>query len=253
MQTIAISASVLVLAQAVGISPNVSDKQSRFAAFTAKNNKSYKSAKENDARFAAWSKKDDEINNVNSNPKNTFVVGHNKFSDKLPEELASMFIPQGAKLGKLAQVTFDSGSCHCPEGCTQCACNDFGIGQIDSVFSWNTTANPLGHSAVNPVENQGSCNSCWAFAAMGVAESQHHITNSGIALQNFAEQFIIDCNPYGYACPTGGSSRTILQWMSGSPAIQPVLEKDYPYNTPGSAGTCNTSKPKYNATVTGIQ
>lgn len=86
-----------------------------------------------------------------------------------------------------------------------------------------------------------------------MAESQHHITNPSQPLPNFAEQWAIDCNPFGFGCPTGGSSRNILQsWMmndgNGSP-VQPVLEKDYPYNTPGSAGTCNTSKPKYNATV----
>mgnify|MGYP003353029543 CR=1 FL=1 len=86
MKNCAISASIIALTHAIAVNAPKNDKQSRFGQWQAKHNKNYKTTKENDARFAAWSKKDDEITSINSNPKNTFQTGHNKFSDMLPEE-----------------------------------------------------------------------------------------------------------------------------------------------------------------------
>jgi predicted outer membrane repeat protein len=52
-----------------------------------------------------------------------------------------------------------------------------------------------------PVKDQGSCGSCWAFAAMGEVES-HIKIEYGIEL-DLSEQQIISCNPYGSGCDGG--------------------------------------------------
>ncbi len=52
-----------------------------------------------------------------------------------------------------------------------------------------------------PVKDQGSCGSCWAFAAMGEVES-HIKIQYGIEL-DLSEQQIISCNPYGSGCDGG--------------------------------------------------
>jgi C1A family cysteine protease len=51
------------------------------------------------------------------------------------------------------------------------------------------------------VRNQGSCGSCWAFAITGAIEGQW-AKQTG-TYYNFSEQYLLDCNSYGYSCSGG--------------------------------------------------
>merc|ERR1712232_1407622 len=57
---------------------------------------------------------------------------------------------------------------------------------------------------VNPVKNQGSCGSCWAFGAMGSLEPSWALATG--TLHNLAEQQLVDCDTYSSGC-SGGLSR----------------------------------------------
>jgi hypothetical protein len=51
------------------------------------------------------------------------------------------------------------------------------------------------------VRNQGSCGSCWAFGITGAIEGQWaYVTGT---YYNFSEQYLLDCNSYGYSCNGG--------------------------------------------------
>ncbi|MBN1164407.1 MAG: hypothetical protein JXB45_07495, partial [Candidatus Krumholzibacteriota bacterium] len=60
-------------------------------------------------------------------------------------------------------------------------------------------------------KNQGSCGSCWAFAATGQLES--HVRIFDARIEDLSEQQIIDCNPYGSDCGGGwsGSAYYVMQ------------------------------------------
>ena len=49
-----------------------------------------------------------------------------------------------------------------------------------------------GMGKVTPVKFQGTCGSCWAFAAAAVFESQYAIQTNGTLL-DFSEQYLIEC------------------------------------------------------------
>jgi len=57
---------------------------------------------------------------------------------------------------------------------------------------------------VNPIKNQGSCGSCWAFGANAVLETEFALTTG--TLHNLAEQQLVDCDTYSSGC-NGGLSR----------------------------------------------
>jgi C1A family cysteine protease len=51
------------------------------------------------------------------------------------------------------------------------------------------------------IKNQGSCGSCWAFAAVGLLESMI-LKNDGIEV-DLSEQYMLSCNPWGWGCNGG--------------------------------------------------
>ena len=63
--------------------------QANFNAWANREGQSFKNATERAARFENWQKKDKEYKAINSDPKNTFTVGHNKFSALTEEEFKS--------------------------------------------------------------------------------------------------------------------------------------------------------------------
>ncbi|HLP62122.1 MAG TPA: C1 family peptidase, partial [Candidatus Deferrimicrobium sp.] len=51
------------------------------------------------------------------------------------------------------------------------------------------------------VRNQGNCGSCWAFGITGAIEGQWRKATG--TYYDFSEQYLLDCNSYGYSCNGG--------------------------------------------------
>jgi C1A family cysteine protease len=86
--------------------------------------------------------------------------------------------------------------------------------------------------AVTPIKNQGTCGSCWSFAAVGALEGLYAI-KTGV-LKTFSEQQLVDCaGSYGtYAC-NGGTLTAAFKYTRDYGVI---LGTSYPYK--GVKGTC---------------
>ncbi|KAJ0406596.1 hypothetical protein ATCC90586_003107 [Pythium insidiosum] len=93
------------------------------------------------------------------------------------------------------------------------------------------------HKCNAPIQNQGSCGSCWAFAAVGVTEFAY-CTNKGGQLTKFSEQQLTSCDRSSHGCG-GGFPRRALNYI-GQTGI--CSQSEYPYTSgKGGDGQCNAS------------
>merc|ERR1712232_750697 len=84
---------------------------------------------------------------------------------------------------------------------------------------------------VNPVKDQKSCGSCWAFSAMATAEGAYFKATG--KLLSFAEQQLVSCDSSNNGCE-GGMTGPASDYLVKTGA---ALESDYPYT--GLDDSCN--------------
>ena len=136
-----------------------------------------------------------------TNSKNlSYKLGVNKFSDLSDEEFRDQFL--GFKNGFNLQG----------EGMTREKAQEYesihaaqtSYGQ-SARFNWN--------AHFGPAKDQGSCGSCWAFAAVGAIEGNYS-KNFGQKLV-FAEQQLVDCSSYTNGC-RGSDPRNAMRYIQES-------------------------------------
>lgn len=72
--------------------------------------------------------------------------------------------------------------------------SNFAVLGMPETFDWRK-------KGISPVENQGSCGSCWAFAATSVLEDVATIARGSVV--DYSEQYLVDCNTEGWGCDGG--------------------------------------------------
>jgi hypothetical protein len=97
-----------------------------------------------------------------------------------------------------------------------------GVKALPASFDWRSDGLPA-------VRNQGGCGSCWAFATVGVLESQIML-QSGTD-ENLSEQYLVSCNESGWSCGGGWWAHDYHEWRipAGEPEAGAVLEGGFPY------------------------
>ena len=126
--------------------------------YLSKYGKHYDSIEEFMVRKELFLAKELKIIAHNSRPSN-FTLGHNKFSDWKPEELAKL---RGEK------ESAESNAYCKPPATTNEAVN------IPSSVNWAEAG------MTTPIKDQGHCGSCWTFATTGTVESANAIFGSGL-------------------------------------------------------------------------
>ncbi|OQR83718.1 cysteine protease family C01A [Achlya hypogyna] len=151
-------------------------------------------------------------------PHATFSVNH-PFALLTPEEFADMVrgsFEQSQKLREGVEVET----------------RQLAAEAKDSV-DWTT------HKCLPEVRNQGKCGSCYAFAAVAVAEFAHCL-NTGEKV-DIAVQQLVSCDRSSGGGCDGGSARSAMDTLARSPMC---LAADYPY-TSGTTkvnGECASAK-----------
>jgi len=102
------------------------------------------------------------------------------------------------------------------------------VSSLPPSFDWR---NYQGYNWLTGVKNQGPCGSCWAFAAVGVAEAYHNITFSNPDLDlDLAEQDLVSCSGAG-SC-NGGESTSALMYIRNTGIVD---EDCMPYTASDTA------------------
>ena len=159
-----------------------------------------------------FAKNDAFIKKTNENPEGSFKLKHNKFSTMTKDEFSRVLgrLPAKASNAKTVELPTDN--------------------LADSI-NW------IEKGAVNPVQDQGECGSCWAFSAVASMEAEHFIKTG--ELLKLSEQQLVDCDPQSEGCD-GGLDSWAFEYAKTNGL---ELETDYSYT--GQTGkTCNADATK---------
>ena len=180
----------------------------KFMQYVVANNKSYITSEEFAARQALFEEAENFINAHNATDAK-FTLAHNQFSDMTEAEKKNTRgrLPnEGQMKAKNFQI-FDETS-------------------TPSSVDWRGVA-------VNPIRNQGSCGSCWAFSSVCAMEGAHYIATGTLA--QFSEQQLVDCAKYSWGnlgC-SGGLQENAFNYYESYEAIS---RDSYPYTAKN--GSC---------------
>jgi len=204
--------------------------KTEWEAWKTKHNKDYGTRTEDALRFTIWTENYVKIKAHNAE-QSSYKLAMNKFGDLTEDEFSKFVNPSGdcLKLHEIDNPTMVKQ----PEV--------FQMQEIPSSVDWVNTS-----QYVTPVKNQGSCGSCWAFAAAGATESAYAIAKG--ELRTLSEQELVDCSQVDYGC-AGGWIDTALEYIYLNKGL--ALGSEYPYTA--TDGTCKSSSYTHYDPIDGFQ
>ena len=213
MKGIFILATIAVFCSVIFISTYNNGSAGEYEAFIAKYGRSYNSVEEFDFRRRIFEAHVAYYKKFNSEG-HTWTLGVNQFADMTDEEIKSFF----------SLTATDSNS-------------KSKIGEIQALAGANkdTEIDWRAEGYVRPIKNQGSCGSCWAFAAnVGVEAAWKkfaHLHDKEIDLPNLSEQILVDCDKNSLGCNGGFMDNAYFYYTSQCPVDQAA----YPYTASDDA------------------
>jgi len=199
----------------------------QFALWKAQFGKAYASVEEEASARKAYAQNDAAIN-AHNGKKLSYTLGHNEFSDMMPEEFyatyaGSLFLNKAPKNMQRALI-------------------DFNASALPNSIDW------VSKGAVTPVKDQGRCGSCWAFSTTGSLEGAYQIATG--KLVPLSEEDLVQCDRGGIdnGCQ-GGLMDNAFEWVEENGI---ATEATYPYTSGnGVSGDCDSAKSKPAVTLTG--
>ncbi|KFK30309.1 hypothetical protein AALP_AA7G245200 [Arabis alpina] len=175
---------------------------------------------EHDKRFNIFKDNLRFIDLHNEDNKNaTYKLGLTKFTDLTNDEYRSLYL--GARTEPARSVAKGKNV----NRKYSAAVNDV---VVPESVDWRKKG------AVNPIKDQGSCGSCWAFSTAAAVEGINKIVTG--ELISLSEQELVDCDiSYNQGC-NGGLMDYAFQYIMKHGGLK--TEQDYPYR--GSNGKCNS-------------
>ncbi|KAL6478435.1 hypothetical protein MHYP_G00142700 [Metynnis hypsauchen] len=194
-----------------------------FHAWKVKYDKSYGSVEEESRRKMIWLdnlKMVQEHNMLADQGLKSYRLGMNHFADMDNQEFQARFSGclESFNMTKLPIAPADFKQIE-------------GAAPPNSI-DWRT----MGY--VTPVENQGSCNSCWAFSAAGALEAQMY--RKTFKLVSLSKQQLVDCSKaFGNIGCKGGFPHSSFEYVASGKGLE--AESTYPYKAKNVVATCRSA------------
>ncbi len=178
----------------------------QFLTFKSNFGKNYASLNELSYRRNVFADTLKRIKAHNADSSQTYQLGITQFSDMTAEERKAKYLVE------MSQV---NGKNKCEKSAPSIAAtND------DQVVDW------VKANKVQPVKDQGDCNACWAFSAVGALESAYAIFKQ-VEVPEISVQELIDCSDdYGNAGCLVGLMGNVFDYIMDHKIN---TEKTYPY------------------------
>ncbi|KAL2458987.1 Cysteine proteinase RD21a [Forsythia ovata] len=186
-----------------------------YEAWIVKHSKSYNALGEKEKRFEIFKDNLRYIDEHNAKGNQTYKLGLNRFADLTNKEYRNMYL----------------GRKHDPKRRFPKVKSDRYDPKVDDSLPDSIDWRKKG--AVNPIKDQGSCGSCWAFSTIASVEGINQIKNG--ELLSLSEQELVDCDrSYNEGC-NGGLMDYAFEFIIKNGGID--TEEDYPYT--GYDGKCD--------------
>ncbi|KAK4754103.1 hypothetical protein SAY87_002207 [Trapa incisa] len=206
----------------LGIGRTQEDLASMYDSWLLEYGKAYANAlEERERRFEIFKENLRFIDEHNSAvPNRSYRLGLNKFADLTNEEYRAVFL--GTRIDPKRRVMR-----------ARAASSRYAVrvgDHLPEAVDWRA------RGAVNPVKNQGSCGSCWAFSTVAAVEGINQIVTG--KLISLSEQELVDCDRrYNSGC-SGGLMDYAFRFIIKNGGLD--SERDYPYK--GVNARCDRSK-----------
>ncbi|RLN48591.1 hypothetical protein BBJ29_008337 [Phytophthora kernoviae] len=103
---------------------------------------------------------------------------------------------------------------------------------------------------MSPVQSQGQCGSCWAFASVAAVESLQCIKYGWESTNKFSEQQLVGCDTQNWGC-SGGAPVYAFEYIQQQGLCS---ESAYPYAmSEGGSASCSASCSKSKTGITGYE
>ena len=168
----------------------------KFQKFIKKYNKKYDSINEFLARFEVFKRNTFSALSENNS---LYKSGITKFSDLTKKEFAKIYL--NLNYDAMAATNLDPYVLN-------------GVKTAPDTFDWRN------YNVVSGVKDQGSCGSCWAFAAIGNLEGLYAIHKGNI--RTFSEQMLVDCDTSDSGC-NGGLMEYAFEWLKKMEVLCMIL------------------------------
>ncbi|KAL2454831.1 Cysteine proteinase RD21a [Abeliophyllum distichum] len=186
-----------------------------YEAWIVKHSKSYNALGEKEKRFEIFRDNLRYIDEHNAKSNQTYKLGLNQFADLTNKEYRNMYL--GRKHDAKRRFPKVKSDRYDPK------VDD----SLPDSIDWREKG------AVNPIKDQGSCGSCWAFSTIASVEGINQIKTG--ELLSLSEQELVDCDrSYNEGCD-GGLMDYAFEFIIKNGGID--TEKDYPYT--GYDGRCD--------------
>jgi len=177
---------------------NMNEIESGFASHVSEYGLSYATKEEYNFRMSLYEQADKELVEIRKEG-GSYTVDHNMFSTMTKDEMKRF-------MGKVANPNSEKEQ----------------ISYLDE-SSAAKSVDWRSKGAVNKVQNQGQCGSCWAFSTTAAIEGAHFIQTG--KLLKLSESQFVDCDKKDLGC-NGGEESDAMKYAESNPI---ELETAYPY------------------------